>query len=157
MLAMRRWSVRHARGLETFYAGFERLFVALHPLWKSIGYQRLEKPVAGVEKVVKGFLFDCQMCGQCVLSSTGMACPMNCPKNLRNGPCGGVRADGNCEVKPDMPCVWVEAYNGSQRMLAGREAIKVVQFAVDRRLQGRSSWLAVARDKAAAATAQNSK
>lgn len=156
MLAMRRWSVRHARGLESFYAAFERVFVGLHPLWKSIGYQRLEKPVAGVEKVVKGFLFDCQMCGQCVLSSTGMACPMNCPKNLRNGPCGGVRANGNCEVKPDMPCVWVDAYTGSQRMRSGKDAIKVVQFAVDRRLQGRSSWLAVARDKSVPATAQKS-
>nr|WP_245947992.1 methylenetetrahydrofolate reductase C-terminal domain-containing protein [Halomonas montanilacus] len=29
------------------------------------------------------------MCGQCILSSTGMSCPMNCPKSLRNGPCGG--------------------------------------------------------------------
>ena len=149
MLAMRRWSVRHARGLEIFYAGFERLFVALHPLWKAIGYERLEKPMAAVEKVTKGFLFDCQMCGQCVLSSTGMSCPMNCPKNLRNGPCGGVRSNGNCEVKPEMRCVWVEAFEGSQRMVEGRAAIKVVQFAVDRRLQGRSSWLKVARDKSA--------
>ena len=149
MLAMRRWSVRHARGLEIFYAGFERLFVALHPLWKAVGYERLEKPMASVEKVTKGFLFDCQMCGQCVLSSTGMSCPMNCPKNLRNGPCGGVRSNGNCEVKPEMRCVWVEAFEGSQRMVEGRAAIKVVQFAVDRRLQGRSSWLKVARDKSA--------
>ena len=150
MLAVRHWSVRHARGMEIFYAAFERVFVALHPLWKKIGYQRLEKPVAVVEKVVKGLLFDCQMCGQCVLSSTGMSCPMNCPKTLRNGPCGGVRANGNCEVKPDMKCVWVEAFDGSQRMVAGKEAIKVVQFAVDRRLQGQSSWLKVAREKAAA-------
>ncbi len=149
MRALRHWSVRHARGLETFYTGFERLFVALHPLWERIGYQRLEKPVAGVEKVVKGLLFDCQMCGQCVLSATGMSCPMNCPKNLRNGPCGGVRANGNCEVKPDMRCVWVEAFEGSQRMRAGSQAIKVVQFAVDRRLQGHSSWLKVAREKTA--------
>ena len=149
MLVMRHWSVRHARGLETFYGAFERLLVALHPLWKSIGYERLEKPMAGVEKVVKGFMFDCQMCGQCVLSSTGMSCPMNCPKNLRNGPCGGVRANGNCEVKPDMKCVWVEAFEGSQRMVEGKEAIKVVQFAVDGRLQGHSSWLKVAREKAA--------
>ena len=149
MLAVRHWSVRHARGMEIFYTAFERVFVALHPLWKKIGYQRLEKPVAVVEKVVKGLLFDCQMCGQCVLSSTGMSCPMNCPKTLRNGPCGGVRANGNCEVKPDMKCVWVEAFDGSQRMVAGKEAIKVVQFAVDRRLQGQSSWLKVAREKAA--------
>ena len=151
MVAVRRWSVRHARGLERFYAAFERVLVALHPVFKAVGYQRLEAPVAAVEKVVKGFLFDCQMCGQCALSSTGMSCSMNCPKNLRNGPCGGVRANGRCEVKPEMQCVWVEAYEGSQRMVEGREAIKVVQFAVDRRLQGRSSWLAVARDKAVAA------
>ncbi|MDH4481677.1 MAG: methylenetetrahydrofolate reductase C-terminal domain-containing protein [Rhodoferax sp.] len=147
MYAVRRWSVRHARGLEIFYQGFERVFVALHPLWKAIGYERLEKPVAVVEKAVKGLLFDCQMCGQCALSSTGMSCSMNCPKTLRNGPCGGVRADGNCEVKPEMRCVWVEAYAGSQRMVAGKEAIKVVQFAVDGRLKGKSSWLKVAREK----------
>ena len=149
MYAVRRWSVRHARGMEIFYAGFERVFVALHPLWKAIGYERLEKPVAAVEQVVKGFLFDCQMCGQCALSSTGMSCSMNCPKTLRNGPCGGVRADGHCEVKPEMRCVWVEAYAGSQRMVAGKEAIKVVQFAVDGRLKGKSSWLKVAREKSA--------
>ena len=147
MYSVRRWSVRHARGLELFYNGFERVFVALHPLWKAIGYERMEKPVAVVEKAVKGFLFDCQMCGQCALSSTGMSCSMNCPKTLRNGPCGGVRANGHCEVKPEMRCVWVEAYDGSQRMAAGKEAIKVVQFAVDGRLKGKSSWLKVAREK----------
>ena len=147
MYAVRRWSVRHARGLEIFYKGFERMMVALHPLWKAIGYQRLERPVAVVEKAVKGLLFDCQMCGQCALSSTGMSCSMNCPKTIRNGPCGGVRANGHCEVKPEMRCVWVEAFEGSQRMQAGREAIKVVQFAVDGRLKGSSSWLRVAREK----------
>ena len=62
---------------------------ALAPLFARIGWDRLERPVAGVEKLVKGALFDCRMCGQCALSSTGMSCPMNCPKGLRNGPCGG--------------------------------------------------------------------
>ncbi|MEO8305041.1 MAG: methylenetetrahydrofolate reductase C-terminal domain-containing protein [Betaproteobacteria bacterium] len=152
MNAMRRWSVRHSRGLETLYRLFERALVALHPVWKRIGYARLEAPVAATEKAVKGFLFDCRMCGQCVLSSTGMSCPMNCPKNLRNGPCGGVRADGHCEVKPEMPCVWIAAVAGSKRMREGSAAIHVVQRALDRRLEGRSSWLAVARDKSEAAT-----
>jgi hypothetical protein len=46
-----------------------------------------------------------------------------------------------------MRCVWVDAYDGSQRMVAGREAIQVVQIAVDWRIGGRSSWLKVARDK----------
>ena len=148
MYAIRLWSVRHARGLEAFYGAFERTMVALHPLWKAIGYQRLERPVARIEKTVKGLLFDCQMCGQCALSSTGMSCSMNCPKNLRNGPCGGVRANGHCEVDPAMPCVWVLAFEGSRRMRDGSSAIRLVQPPVDRRLEGRSSWLAVARERA---------
>jgi hypothetical protein len=70
---------------------------------------------------------------------------------LRNGPCGGVRADGNCEVKPDMRCVWVEAYRGSERIPGGIESMSKVQFAVDQRSQGRSSWLRVVREKSGAA------
>ena len=146
MLALRHWSVRHARGLEWLYQRFEGWCIRLHPLARAIGYARLERPVALAERAIKGLLFDCQMCGQCVLSSTGMSCPMNCPKALRNGPCGGVRADGNCEVLPQMRCVWVDAWDGSSRMRHG-EAIRVVQFAVDHRQKGRSSWLAVMRSK----------
>jgi hypothetical protein len=147
MYAVRRWSVRHARGMEIFYQTFEKAFVALHPVWNWIGYERVEKPVAALERLAKGFLFDCKMCGQCALSSTGMSCSMNCPKNIRNGPCGGVRANGNCEVKPEMRCVWVEAFAGSERMVEGKKAIRIVQLPVDRRLEGRSSWLKVARDR----------
>ena len=147
MYAIRQWSVRHARGLNAFYRAFESWLVALHPLWRLIGYERLDRPVAAVERTVKGLLFDCRMCGQCILSSTGMSCPMNCPKNLRNGPCGGVRANGHCEVRPEMKCVWVAAVAGSERIPGGREALAAVQVAVDRRLQGRSSWLRVVRQR----------
>ena len=153
MYAARAWSVRHARGLNAFYAKFEGLLTRMDGLFRALGYERVERPVAGIEKVVKGLLFDCQMCGQCVLSSTGMSCPMNCPKTLRNGPCGGVRDNGNCEVNPDMKCVWVEAYRGSQRIPGGIEAMSKAQFAVDQRLQGRSSWLKVVREKADSASA----
>jgi hypothetical protein len=74
---------------------------------------------------------------------------MNCPKSLRNGPCGGVRPGGYCEVKPWMRCVWVEAWDGASRMKHGLERIQVVQPPVDRTLEGSSSWLRVAREKAA--------
>jgi len=147
MYAVRLWSVRHARGLNAFYRGFEAVLARLHGVFRALGYTRIEKPVAMVEKAVKGLLFDCRMCGQCVLSSTGMSCPMNCPKTLRNGPCGGVRANGNCEVKPDMKCVWVQAYQGAERIPNGVAAMSRVQFAVDQRAQGSSSWLRVAREK----------
>lgn len=148
MYAVRRWSVRHADKLEPLYRWFECVMVMLDPLWRRIGYSRLEKPVASVERVVKGFLFDCQMCGRCVLSSTGLSCPMNCPKQLRNGPCGGVRADGRCEVKPEMACVWVEAFAGSARMRDGLTRLRTVQTPVDWRGRGRSAWLAQARELA---------
>ncbi len=147
MYAMRRWSVRHARLLEALYALFETLLEALHPVFRRIGYRRLEGPVAAVEALVKGFLFDCRMCGDCLLGSTGMSCPMNCPKQLRNGPCGGVRADGGCEVLPAMRCVWVEAWEGSRRMRNGA-AIREIQVAFDHRAVGRSSWLVAARPRA---------
>jgi hypothetical protein len=151
MYAARAWSVRHARGLNAFYRGFERLLVRLHALFVALGYERIERPVAAVERAVKGAMFDCKMCGQCVLSSTGMSCPMNCPKTLRNGPCGGVRDDGNCEVRPEMRCVWVEAYRGAQRIPGGIQAMSEVQFAVDQRLKGRSSWLRAAQQRNAGA------
>jgi len=150
MYRMREWSVRHASALSRIYAWLESLLVRLDPLWRAIGHERLEKPFAAVERTVKGFLFDCQMCGDCVLSSTGMSCPMNCPKHLRNGPCGGVRENGNCEVIPAMKCVWVAAYEGSQDIPGGVQAMRVIQFAVDRRLSGTSSWLRVVRDKTGA-------
>ena len=58
------------------------------------------------DKLVKGPVFGCRQCGQCLLSQTAYICPMTCPKGLRNGPCGGT-LDGKCEVLPDLPCVWV--------------------------------------------------
>lgn len=145
---MRLWSVRHARFLEGLYARFAHVFLMLHPVWNAIGYARAERPVKFVERHVKGFMFDCRMCGQCILSSTGMSCPMNCPKQLRNGPCGGVRANGNCEVEPDMPCVWVKAWEGAQAM-RNRDSILAVQKPVDQSLRESSAWLRVTAQAAA--------
>ena len=85
----------------------------------------------------------------CALSSTGMSCPINCPKQLRNGPCGGVRANGNCEVEPDMPCVWVQAWKGAETMREGRTNIMTVQKPVDQSLRGTSAWLRVTAKAAA--------
>jgi hypothetical protein len=93
-----------------------------------------------VEIITKKPVFGCHMCGQCVLHSTGLICPMNCPKNIRNGPCGGVRQDGTCEVYPEKTCVWVNAYEKSQRLLWPHE-IHDLRPPVDWSLQGSSSWL----------------
>lgn len=145
MKAVRLWSVRNPRLLQRVYDLLERGMVGLHPLFERIGYHRVEGPVSLLERGIKGFLFDCRMCGHCVLDATGMSCPMNCPKGLRNGPCGGVRADGACEVEPGMRCVWVLAGEGVGR-LGTETALAQVQTPVDSSLAGRSSWLRVARD-----------
>ena len=103
------------------------------------------KPLALIEKAVKGPVWGCQMCGQCVLHSTGMTCPMNCPKTLRNGPCGGVRANGHCEVKPEMRCVWLKAYERSEDAplipKTWREEYDHLRPPVDNRLKNTSSWV----------------
>jgi hypothetical protein len=100
----------------------------------------LDRILRPVERATKGAVFGCHMCGQCVLHSTGMVCPMNCPKNLRNGPCGGVRLDGSCEVYPEMGCVWVTAYDRSQRLFWPEE-LHDLRPPVDWSLQGSASWV----------------
>lgn len=97
-----------------------------------------------IEHAIKKPIWDCRMCGQCVLHDTGMTCPMTCPKTLRNGPCGGVREDGGCEVKPEMRCVWLKAEQRARTLpllpQAWRDHFHNLHPPVDNRLQGTSSW-----------------
>ena len=94
----------------------------------------------GAELQTKQKAFGCRMCGQCALPVTGYVCPMGCPKELRNGPCGGVGADGSCEVYPELRCVWVEAYERAASQ--GRAAdLRLLHRPIDHRRWGESSWL----------------
>jgi hypothetical protein len=119
--------------------------LARGPFWRRVA-ERLEsapplrRAFTRVEHAVKRRLFGCRMCGQCALPTTAYACPMTCPKQLRNGPCGGVRADGGCEVYPDMRCVWLVAYERAER--EGRVAdLRRLQRPIDQRRWGESAWL----------------
>ena len=141
MYRMRSWSVRNARWLKALYHGFEAALSFMSPLWRWIGYERLDKPFLFLEKATKGFLLDSQSCGQCIVGFTGLSCPMNCPKTMRNGPCGGVRTDGKCEVKPEMTCVWVQAWEGNKRFQENEYPIQMLQPAIDNRKIGTSAWL----------------
>jgi hypothetical protein len=135
------WLRDHPRILESTYHATHTIFNALDPLIARIGYRRVETIIRWPEEWLKSLIFDCRMCGMCVLHSTGMTCPMTCPKTLRNGPCGGVRANGNCEVIPDMRCVWVEAYERSSDMRIYGAEIRWLQPPVNRELEERSAWI----------------
>ena len=140
-MAINEWLKDHPRVLETVYRITSRLVHTSAPLLERIGYERAAKVFVPLEKISKGWIFGCKMCGQCILHSTGMTCPETCPKNLRNGPCGGVRPDGYCEVIPSMPCVWVKAWERSRHMGRYGDEILIVQPPVNRALAGTSAWL----------------
>ena len=65
-----------------------------------------------IERLLKAALFECMDCGDCALNDVAFLCPMSqCPKNQRNGACGG-SFEGWCEVYPgEKQCVWVQAYD----------------------------------------------
>ena len=49
----------------------------------------------------------CAACGDCVLGETNGLCPIaRCAKNLQNGPCGGTRKNGKCEIDENIDCIW---------------------------------------------------
>lgn len=92
------------------------------------------------ENVVKKTAFRCQDCGQCVLSYNAFTCCMRCPKQIRNGPCGGTRPNGRCEVYPDRYCIWWLINERSKRL--GRHAkLRKYHIPVDRRLEHTSAWV----------------
>jgi len=74
--------------------------------------------LAALERAVKGPLFGCRMCGNCLLQETAFICPMECPKGIRNGPCGGSQP-GRCYVDETRPCIWYAIYE--RAFALGRE------------------------------------
>lgn len=133
------WIQDRPRLLEAAYRGALALLRPLGGRLRRGGW--VERAFVAGEKLTKGPLFDCRMCGQCILHSTGMTCPMTCPKTMRNGPCGGVRLDGHCEVKPEMACVWLLAWERSKSMPTFGPEIRRVQPPLDRRLEGSAAWI----------------
>lgn len=90
------------------------------------------------ELALKQPLFGCQACGNCVLGYMEYVCPQTCPKQMRNGPCGGTDM-GRCEVV-DQPCIWVGVYERARD--ADRvDSLKVYIPPPDRSLTGTSSWI----------------
>lgn len=87
----------------------------LYPIMKKIiiaSHGKLSgKFFTALEYGIKRRTHDCHSCGDCAMLEKAYLCPMSqCPKQQRNGPCGG-SYNGWCEVYPnEKKCIYVRAY-----------------------------------------------
>jgi methylenetetrahydrofolate reductase (NADH) len=115
---------------------------AFYPFRKeTFGRRLLER----VELIVKGPLFGCRMCGNCLLQETAFICPMECPKGMRNGPCGGVTPEKRCYIDESRKCVWNSIYERAVR--TGKETTLLeVLPPLDWNKAGSETWGEVIRE-----------
>jgi methylenetetrahydrofolate reductase (NADPH) len=114
---------------------------AFRPFRREKAGKRL---LASAERIVKGPVFGCRMCGNCLLQETAFICPMECPKGMRNGPCGGVAPGKMCYVDITRKCVWTAIYERSFR--TGRqEKLMEILPPIDWNKAGSETWGDVAR------------
>jgi methylenetetrahydrofolate reductase (NADPH) len=89
----------------------KKLYGLVKGLSGKVAGTKMEGTFHKLEHLTKVMLFDCKDCGDCALIDVAYLCPMSqCPKNQRNGACGG-SFEGWCEVYPGKKqCVYVRAY-----------------------------------------------
>lgn len=89
----------------------KKLFGMMRGMYTAAEGKSVMKPLHAVEHVAKVITLDCKDCGDCAMLDIAYICPMSqCPKNQRNGACGG-SLNGWCEVYPnEKKCIWVRAY-----------------------------------------------
>ena len=97
-----------------------------------------DRALESLERVVKGPLFGCRMCGNCLLQETAFICPMECPKGLRNGPCGGSTPE-KCYVDETRPCIWYKIYERAFKM-GRQEMLMEVLPPLDWNKVGTETW-----------------
>jgi methylenetetrahydrofolate reductase (NADPH) len=108
-------------------------FADRKPFWYRLG--------SFLELAVKRLLFDCRQCDDCALVEMCYLCPESqCPKGQRQGPCGGSRIDGRCEVFPGRLCVWERVYPraASRRQL---DRLRYIIAPRNWKLYETSSWI----------------
>ncbi len=118
------------------------LFKPMRALCAAIDGSSFEHAFTRLEHLAKVVTNECMHCGDCAIFDVAYLCPMSqCPKNQRNGPCGG-GFEGWCEVYPGTKkCVYVRAYD---RLKSRGEEDSLVAYNVppaDYDLRWTSSWL----------------
>jgi methylenetetrahydrofolate reductase (NADPH) len=119
------------------------LFKILQPTAARIDANiKRKKRFGWLEHMAKVAMFHCMNCGDCALFDAAYICPMSqCPKQQRNGPCGG-SYNGWCEVYPDeKECIWVLAYDRLKRFGEQDDIEKTVVPPCNWTLRETPSWL----------------
>jgi len=119
------------------------VFKAFLPMAKSVDKgPKMKRALCKFEHINKAVLFDCMDCGDCALFDVAFICPMSqCPKEQRNGPCGG-SYEGWCEVYPgEKKCIWVRAYARLKKRKEENSISENVVPPCNWELQHTSSWL----------------
>ena len=118
------------------------LFRPMRALAKIVDGSEFESAYTKCEQIIKGLTNECRHCGDCAMLDLAYLCPMSqCPKNQRNGPCGGSH-EGWCEAYPNQrKCIYVLAYerlkvHGADQSL-GEELVPPVNYD----LSQTSSWI----------------
>jgi methylenetetrahydrofolate reductase (NADPH) len=99
----------------------------------------LQKLFMSIEVSIKGAIWGCRMCGNCLLQETAYICPMTCPKGLRNGLCGGASPE-HCEVDPSRPCTWYAIYERAEK-LGIMDRLLEINAPLDGTSVGKETWL----------------
>ena len=99
----------------------------------------LIRVLTAIERTIKGWLFGCRMCGNCILQETAFVCPMTCPKGLRNGLCGEASAE-HCAVDPTRPCTWYLIYSRAE-WLGRLEKLMEINAPIDGSRAGHEAWI----------------
>lgn len=119
-----------------------KLYGLMKKISEKISGTKMENTFHKLEHLLKVILFECKDCGDCALVDIAYLCPMSqCPKNQRNGACGG-SFHGWCEVYPEKKqCIYVQAYDrlkkyGEETQLQG-EIVPPCNWSLNQT----SSWL----------------
>ena len=64
---------------------------------RELLFRKADRQRAGHMHFAKTLFAGCRGCQECRLPQREFVCPENCPERLADGPCGGVKSNGNCQ------------------------------------------------------------
>ncbi len=77
-----------------------------HRICRTI-FRNADRRKASCDRLLKKLLVSCCSCNKCRLPQHEFVCVENCPKHLNDGPCGGVKENGYCEIG-NFECIHVK-------------------------------------------------